>query len=694
MMRNYLDALIVGFCISVATLPAQVNVGRNHRTAAVSLHGTAAIEFEPDKDASIEEASELDFTLPDVAFPIRMQRKGFDQRSVGSGFWRGTVAGRSDSEVMLTSHEGFLAGTIRLGGGLYEIRPSPRGQIVERIDSSSFPACGGSLDLALTADTRDSSPVTNARQLTGVKPIDLLSVYTPQARAAAGGVAQINTIIQAAVDLANQSFSNSEIAAVYRLVKTEEASREDSGDLNQDLAWLASDAAIASLRNQVGADLVSLIVEDGGGFCGMGYAMRSPGSGFAAGAFQVTRRSCAVSNLSFAHEHGHNLGMEHDPSYGAPPANASYPWSFGQIVNGVFRTVMSYPNGCPNGCERLAYFSNPNVSYLGHPTGVSGTNDNARTANLTASIVAAFRSAPADALSASPPAAPSGLAVTQVSANQVSLAWVDQTADEAGFRIERSQNHGTFSVAATLGPNASAYVNTGLASSTLYSYRVRAFGASEESGYSNTVTTTTLPSPVPVAPAGLRAVVAGPGQIILFWLDSPADVEGFRIEKAIVGGGFVEIAIVGAETSSYSNNGLAAGMSYSFRLRAYNRSGNSGYSNIVYATIAAAAPNAPTPPAELSGIAAFWGAGLNRYLSAVRVTWRDGVGESAYRLEKCRAISLAEACTYAPFRTFASNVSGTLDTSMNGAKGIYKYRVRGENNGGNSTWVETTVDAR
>ena len=352
-MKIYIGA-VLGVIVGAIVLPAQTHVGRNHRGIGVSRHGTAAIEFDLEGDWSLENAGDVAFRLPDQFTPVRLDRQRFEKRLNAGGFWRGTVAGRTNSEVMITSHAGVLAGTIRMGADLYEIRPSPSGQVIEKIDSSSFPACAGSLDWFSSADASNSSEARASigmdnREAGELRTIDLLSVYTPQARAAAGGAAQIHAIIQAAVDAANQSFSNSQIGAVYRLVRTAEASRNDSGDLNQDLAWVAGDSATASLRNEVGADMVSLVVEDGGGFCGMSYAMRSPGASFAAGAFQVTKRGCAISNLSFAHEHGHNLGMEHDPAYGAPPTSASYPWSFGQIVNGVFRTVMSYPSGCPNG---------------------------------------------------------------------------------------------------------------------------------------------------------------------------------------------------------------------------------------------------------------------------------------------------------------------------------------------------------
>jgi hypothetical protein len=190
--------------------------------------------------------------------------------------------------------------------------------------------------------------------------------------------------------MANTAFADSGMVARFVLVSTVLASRNDSGDMEADLNWLTSDAGIAAARDVARADMVALIVQSGQA-CGIGWVMRSPASWFASNAFQVTALSCAVGNLSYAHEHGHNMGMEHNPENGASSAQASYPWSFGHYVNGVFRTVMSYVNPCPNGCNRVARFSNPNLTYAGQPTGIANQRDNHRTGDLTAPIVANFR---------------------------------------------------------------------------------------------------------------------------------------------------------------------------------------------------------------------------------------------------------------------------------------------------------------
>ncbi|MCB1606726.1 MAG: pre-peptidase C-terminal domain-containing protein, partial [Xanthomonadales bacterium] len=321
----------------------------------------------------------------------RMWRTSSLSGSAGGDFlWRGVGVGDAQSQAVVVRKGTALSGFISAGEGVYELIPAADGNYLARLDSSRFPECGGGVDPVMSYPDLEGAPIVEAASGGPVR-IDVLIVYTPQARDAAGGVSQIEAVAHAAVEAANLAFDNSESALQFRLVSARLANYNDSGDSANDLAWVANDSEVADWRNQLGADLVALIAEDLGSACGRGYVMRNPGPGFAVNAFQVTARGCAVGNLSYAHEHGHNLGMEHDPANGAASGNASFPYSFGHYVSGSFRTVMSYSSECIGGCTRRPYFSNPNVSFGGSPTGIVNQRDNSRTADNVASIVSAFR---------------------------------------------------------------------------------------------------------------------------------------------------------------------------------------------------------------------------------------------------------------------------------------------------------------
>jgi len=228
-------------CLGTVAAAQTVDFGRNHRVVKAGKHGVAAVEFDLDREVNVSESDEVFLQLPDRFAKIRLHRKDFESRE-GGGVWRGTADEQADSEVTLTLHEGYMAGRVRVGDDLYEVRPNANGHVIEKIDSSTFPACGGSADAPADTAVADAGGTTSyaaastSPDATGVFTIDLLSVYTPQARANAGGASQISAIIQAGVDAANQAFANSRINILYRLVKMAEVAHNDTGDINAELA--------------------------------------------------------------------------------------------------------------------------------------------------------------------------------------------------------------------------------------------------------------------------------------------------------------------------------------------------------------------------------------------------------------------------------------------------------------------------
>ena len=87
------------------------------------------------------------------------------------------------------------------------------------------------------------------------------------------------------------------------------------------------------------------------------------------------------------------------------------------------------------------------------------------------------------------------------------------------------------------------------------------------------------PPPVaPAAPSNLSASAASSNRINLNWTNNANNATGVLIERARGGGAFSQIASVGL-VSSFSDTGLKRRTTYSYRVRATNAAGNSGYSN-------------------------------------------------------------------------------------------------------------------
>jgi hypothetical protein len=153
--------------------------------------------------------------------------------------------------------------------------------------------------------------------------------------------------------------------------------------------------------------------------------------------------------------------------------------------------------------------------------------------------------------------------------------------------VERSPNGSTsWAQIATTGTNVTTYSNTGLTASTAYYYRVRAANTGGDSGYSNTANATTQSGIVPpAAPGGLTATAASASQINLSWTDNANNETGFKVERSPNGSSsWAQIGTTGANVTTYSNTGLAAGTKYYYRVRATNSAGDSAYSNTANAT--------------------------------------------------------------------------------------------------------------
>lgn len=86
--------------------------------------------------------------------------------------------------------------------------------------------------------------------------------------------------------------------------------------------------------------------------------------------------------------------------------------------------------------------------------------------------------------------------------------------------------------------------------------------------------------PIPKRPIGLKAEALSWNRVKLTWTDKSKNELGFKIERKQEGETqWVEIVTLKANRKSYTNQGLAEGTSYQYRVRSYNQTGYSKYSN-------------------------------------------------------------------------------------------------------------------
>ncbi|UXP33884.1 DNRLRE domain-containing protein [Reichenbachiella agarivorans] len=95
------------------------------------------------------------------------------------------------------------------------------------------------------------------------------------------------------------------------------------------------------------------------------------------------------------------------------------------------------------------------------------------------------------------------------------------------------------------------------------------------------VTTTAA---VPADPSQLSAYATSDEAIQLSWTDNATHETGYKVERKEGAGAFVEIADLGANVSHYHDTGLPSETTYTYRIIAYNATGNSSYSSEVTAS--------------------------------------------------------------------------------------------------------------
>ena len=107
-------------------------------------------------------------------------------------------------------------------------------------------------------------------------------------------------------------------------------------------------------------------------------------------------------------------------------------------------------------------------------------------------------------------------------------------------------------------------------------------------------------TPPPSAPANLTAALnaSSPSSAVdIRWSDTSSNESNFLVERSTDGFSFSQVASLGANVTSFTNSGLAASTTYTYRVRASNGGGFSGYTNNESATTSAVtSPGAPTNP--------------------------------------------------------------------------------------------------
>lgn len=179
----------------------------------------------------------------------------------------------------------------------------------------------------------------------------------------------------------------------------------------------------------------------------------------------------------------------------------------------------------------------------------------------------------------SAPAAPSALEAVAKSDSVIMLSWTDNSDNEEGFVIEWGPDGSKWEILDKVKPDSVEYGVDGLKPLTQYYFRILAYNGEGPSSYSNTANTTTLESPssLPAAPSDLTVTAYSDLTIIVGWTDNSSVEEGFFIEWGPDGERWDTLDKLPPDSDGYKKTGLKAGVTYYFRVKAYNKVGDSEY---------------------------------------------------------------------------------------------------------------------
>ncbi len=124
----------------------------------------------------------------------------------------------------------------------------------------------------------------------------------------------------------------------------------------------------------------------------------------------------------------------------------------------------------------------------------------------------------------------------------------------------------------------------------------------------------TMPGDPPLPPSGLAATAMSNSQIDLTWTDNSDDEYGFEVERWSDGSPWEWVDTVGADVTTYPDTGLTPDTTYYYRVRAFNGSGASSYSDEASAT------TLESPGIVLEGVGFILGG-----KSVVDLTWSGAV---------------------------------------------------------------------
>lgn len=393
------------FCSSIIfgqTKLFQNQLSENNLAANQKVSNSLASTYKSTKyylHTNFDLKSDLEFILPSSNKNIVAKYSKTYKYSNGSESAVYRIVGEPDAEFVLSKHDNIVTGMYASAAGGKVIFHQTHANIiaVSVVNEAALINQDSKDDfININATSTARSTLANANICLATTPecanstVDVLIVYTTDAKTAWGGAAQSNSFTATAITNFNTALTNSGVTNVnINLVYTGEILYTESGNINTDLTrfYNTSDGYlddVHALRDMYGADICSLVTATPTNTCGLGYLNTNPTNYNANWAFNVTINGCVVSNYSLVHEIGHNMGLNHDWYVSSSTVPCEHQHGYVNrtaIMNGTssttsqrWRTIMAYNDECADsgfGCTRINRWANPAINYNSEPTGIA-----------------------------------------------------------------------------------------------------------------------------------------------------------------------------------------------------------------------------------------------------------------------------------------------------------------------------------
>ncbi|MEM6348321.1 MAG: zinc-dependent metalloprotease [Bacteroidota bacterium] len=358
---------------------------------------------------NIIQDEQLVFSLPGQRFEAKFAQNWLGDDGSGHLVWEGKTAAE-DGYAILLMDERTVFGHINYQGEHYMLHSMEESNTSVLFKQSKIKGSGKGCEIedhALLEDVPNEKEASSNERLgaTGNCDVRVLVYFTQDA---ANSTANINQLAFTAIAQTNAAFSNSAIsrntvslvsAGIELLANT--PANWTGNNITADVNALISDQAIFpngsanvtganNRRLETGADLVVCLTDDdypqNGSIVLAGFLGRRS-------AYAIVETPLAITGLVFAHEVGHLFDCRHahgDPNGQSYARGHLYYGNDGLIYRSVVTAQWIFPPFDPTpDPSPIPYFSNPDVSFMGAPTGKSHRN-NARRIRERACTVAGY----------------------------------------------------------------------------------------------------------------------------------------------------------------------------------------------------------------------------------------------------------------------------------------------------------------